>query len=70
MYAQGRLRTLLLTLSSVAALSLACLGVYGTLSYFLSLRRRDAGLRVALGALGSAIVTHYLVSALRVVGVG
>jgi putative ABC transport system permease protein len=68
-YAQDRLLAVLLTLFSVAALLLACLGVYGTLSYVVSLRRRDVGLRVALGALRNAIVAHYLAKALKVVGI-
>jgi ABC-type antimicrobial peptide transport system permease subunit len=67
-YAQNRLRTTLLTLFAVTALSLACLGVYATLSYVVSLRRREVGLRVALGALSSNIVSQFLLKALRVVG--
>ena len=50
-YAQDRLRTTALALFAARRLSLACLGVYGTLSYVVSLRRREVGLRVALGAL-------------------
>jgi ABC-type antimicrobial peptide transport system permease subunit len=68
-YAQDRLRTVLLALFEGTALSLACLGVYGTLSYVVSLRRREVGLRVALGALSSHIVRQFLLKALRVVGV-
>lgn len=68
-YGQDRLRAVLLTLFSAAALSLTCVGVYGTLSYIVSLRRREVGLRVALGALRNAIVTHYLANALKVVGI-
>jgi putative ABC transport system permease protein len=67
-YAQNRLRTLLLALFAGTALSLTCLGVYGTLSYIANLRRREVGLRVALGALQRAIVVQFLVKALRVVG--
>jgi putative ABC transport system permease protein len=68
-YAQNRLRMVLLTLFAGAALSLACLGLYGTLSYVVSLRRREIGLRVALGALSSNIVSQFLLKALRVVGI-
>jgi predicted permease len=68
-YAQNRARTFLLTLFSVTALALACLGVYGTLSYIVNLRRREVGLRVALGAQGSNIVKQFLVKALRIVAI-
>ncbi|HLG57740.1 MAG TPA: ABC transporter permease [Vicinamibacterales bacterium] len=67
-YAQNRLRTIVLALFAVTALSLACLGVYGTLSYVVSLRRREVGLRVALGAMRSRIVSQFLLTVLRVVG--
>jgi predicted lysophospholipase L1 biosynthesis ABC-type transport system permease subunit len=68
-YAQNRLRMVLLTLFAGAALSLACLGLYGTLSYVVNLRRREIGLRVALGALSRNIVSQFLLKALRVVGI-
>jgi predicted permease len=69
-YADDRLRTSALALFAGTALALACLGVYGTLSYVVSLRRREVGLRVALGAQQRNIVTQFLGKALRVVSVG
>ena len=66
-YAQDRLRTSALALFAGTALALACLGVYGTLSYVVSLRRREVGLRVALGAQQGNIVAQFLSKALRVV---
>ena len=42
-HAEDRLRTTALTLFAGVALSLATLGVYGTLSYVVSLRRREVG---------------------------
>jgi putative ABC transport system permease protein len=65
--ADGRLRTLLLTAFAATALALACLGIYGTLSYVVGLRRREVGLRVALGALSRNIVAQFLTRALRIV---
>lgn len=67
-YEQNRLRTLLLTLFAATALFLACLGLYGTLSYAVSLRRREVGLRLALGASRSAIIRQIVGQGLRVVG--
>jgi predicted permease len=67
--AEGRLRTMLLTAFAGTALALACLGIYGTLSYVVGLRRREVGLRVALGALSRNIVAQFLGRALRIVAV-
>jgi hypothetical protein len=67
-FAQDRLRTALVVLFGGAALSLICLGIYGTLSYVVSLRRREVGLRVALGALSRTIVAQFVTQALQVVG--
>jgi putative ABC transport system permease protein len=68
-YAANRLRTWVLTVFAAASLALTCLGVYGTLSYVVGLRRRELGLRVALGALSRAIVAQFLLKVLRVVGI-
>jgi putative ABC transport system permease protein len=68
-YADDRLRTSALALFAGTALALACLGVYGTLSYVVSLRRREVGLRVALGAQQRNIVAQFLGKAFRVVAI-
>jgi len=67
-YALRRLLTLLLVAFSLSALSLAAVGLYGTLSYAVGLRRREVGLRMALGALRADIVRQFLGQGLRVVG--
>jgi len=69
-FAEDRLRTILLSLFAITAVSLACLGLYGTLSYFVSIRRREVGLRLALGAMRQHIALRFLLQGLRVSVVG
>jgi putative ABC transport system permease protein len=65
-FAENRLRTVLLTFFALTAVCLACVGLYGTLSYSVSMRRREIGLRLALGAMRGQIVKHFLLGGLRV----
>ena len=59
-YAENRLRTILLAFFAVTAVSLACVGLYGTLSYLVNLRRREVALRLALGAMRTQVVRQFL----------
>jgi putative ABC transport system permease protein len=63
---ENRLRTILLTFFAATALSLACIGLYGTLSYNVNIRQREVGLRLALGALRGQIIKHFLWQGLAV----
>lgn len=65
-FAQNRLRTELLSLFAATAVSLACVGLYGSLSYFVSVRKREIGLRIALGALRPQILSKYLLKGVSV----
>jgi predicted permease len=65
-YAENRMRTILLTFFAATAIALACVGLYGTLSYLVNLRQREVGLRLALGALRTQIVRQFLAQGLWV----
>ena len=69
-YAENRLRTILLTCFAATAVSLACVGLYGTLSYLVSLRRREVALRLALGALRGQVVRQFMGVGLRTAAMG
>jgi putative ABC transport system permease protein len=64
-FSENRLRTRLLSLFALTAVSLACIGLYGTLSYLGRLRQREVGVRLALGALRRQIIARFLLQGLR-----
>lgn len=68
-FAQNRARTLLLSLFAISALVIAAVGLYGTLSYSIAQRRREIGLRLAIGATRRVIVQSVLVQGGRVVAI-
>ena len=67
---ENRLRTWLLTVFASTAVLLACIGLYGTLSYLCKLRHREIGVRLALGAVRNQIVIRFLLQGLRVASIG
>ncbi len=68
--ARRRLSMLLLATFAIAALTLAAVGVYGTIAYWVSQRRREIGIRMALGATRTTILGLIAQEFGRTVGVG
>ena len=68
-FSENRMRTVLLSFFAITAISLASLGLYGTLTYLVNTRRREIGLRLALGALRHQIVERYLRQGMAVASV-
>jgi putative ABC transport system permease protein len=68
--AQPRFRALVLTAFGVSGLLLACVGVYGVAAYAANLRRREIGVRIALGARGDEVVRLLVRQSLRPVLIG
>jgi putative ABC transport system permease protein len=66
-FAENRLRTTVLSLFALSALALAAVGLYGTLNYVVNLRRREVGLRLALGAMRMTIVRQFVGQGLKVI---
>jgi predicted permease len=60
----------LLTLFGLLALLLAASGIFGIVSYFISQRTRDIGIRIALGAQPAAVIRLVMGEVLALVGVG
>ena len=68
--ARPRLLTVLLGLFGGAGLVLGALGIYGVLSYLVGERRREIGVRLALGAEGRDVLRTIVSRGLRLATVG
>jgi predicted permease len=66
----ARLTALLLSAFAALALSLACIGLYGLVSYAVAQRTREMGIRMSLGADSGRVVRLLLGGGLRLVLLG
>jgi predicted permease len=68
--AQSRFSSTLLTVFAGLALMLAAIGIYGVMSYAVSQRTAEIGIRLALGADERAILTMIVGNGLRLTAIG
>ena len=68
--AQPRFRTVVLALFATAATLIATCGLYGLMAYAVTQRRREIGVRMALGATRRDVLRLVLTRALRIVVAG
>ena len=69
-FSRQRFTSVLLTGFSMVSLLLAAVGIYGVLAYSVTERTREFGVRIALGAAPTHILSEVLLGGARVVGTG
>jgi predicted permease len=68
--AQSRFTTWLMTVFAGIALVLAAIGIYGVMSYHVTQRTREIGIRLTLGAAGSDILRLVVGNGARLIAIG
>lgn len=69
-FSENRLRMILLGFFALTAIALASIGLYGTLSYAVTVRQREIGLRMAVGASREQIAALFVYKGLGVCAAG
>jgi predicted permease len=67
---QPRFRTAVLLMFAILALFVASIGLYGVMSYLMSQRTREFGIRIAVGATSGALLRLVLGQAAKLVSIG
>jgi putative ABC transport system permease protein len=68
--AQPRLEAILLAMFGILAMVLAAVGIYGVMSYTVTQRTSEFGIRMALGASHSHVLKMVVAGGLRLTGIG
>jgi len=68
--AQSRFRTVVLAIFAALALFVASIGLYGVMSYWVTQRTREFGIRMAVGASRGALLSLVLRESARLVSIG
>ena len=68
--AEPRLYVILLVSFAAVALALAALGIYGVVSYAVSRRTREVGIRMSLGATHTTVIRTLMGGGLKLVAIG